>query len=630
MSIKWYFPSTGGGRKAGLNDSGIETFKDKPIRSLAREICQNSLDAAIKGKKAIVEFNTFTINSNDFPDVEGFRDILARCKDYAILERNEKAESFFTEALEKINGSHITMLRISDFNTTGLVGSNWDGLIEKAGSSNKENEKLGSFGIGKNAPFACSDFRTVFYSTLTETEQKSKGVSILTTFKLGEYPDGSDNVSQAIGFWGEVGNNNIAPISKMINLDVNFRRESTGTDIYVSAFNMQSKDDFKRKIISEVLDSFLLAIWNEKLAVKVDEIEINKDTLQKVVDNFRDSLNPNTIFGLELLSDAQLEWHQLPIKMAKNLPLGNIKFGFKIKMDGTNKIAMIRSSGMKILDRTNLCKTLRYVGIGIIEGDLLNKFLRDLESPLHDKWEADRYGNPAQARAILKDINNAMSDKLNEVAASLFDEQIDIEGAGEYLPDEVEPEGKNPITTQQTDFDKIISIEKKIIKKARSVAHLETDEIGDDLSSLSKTEGAATDGEGFEGLHYQGSKRHGIGEKDTDEVGLGDGQDELKSFISVKTKNIRVICLNKREGVYRISFVPTENSTKAYVEIIKLAEQNEKMPIEIVSVVTQDITIKKNKIGYLTLQKDVVNSIDFKIAETEYSAMEVKIYAYQG
>ena len=50
MSIKWYFPSTGGGRKAGLNDSGIETFKDKPIRSLAREICQNSLDAAIKGK----------------------------------------------------------------------------------------------------------------------------------------------------------------------------------------------------------------------------------------------------------------------------------------------------------------------------------------------------------------------------------------------------------------------------------------------------------------------------------------------------------------------------------------------------------------------------------------------------
>ena len=362
----------------------------------------------------------------------------------------------------------------------------------------------------------------------------------------------------------------------------------------------------------------------------MDGTEINKDTLQKVVDEFKDFLNANTVFGLELLSDPQLEWHKLPIKMAKNLPLGNIKFGFKIKMEGTNKIAMIRSSGMKILDRTNLCKTLRYVGIGIIEGELLNKFLRDLESPLHDKWEADRYGNPAQARAILKDINNAMSDKLNEIAASLFDEQIDIEGAGEYLPDEVENEGKNPITAPQADFDKIIAVETKVIKKARSVAHLETDEIGEDLSSLSQAEGEAADGESFEGLHYQGRKSHGQGEKESEEVGFGDGKDEMKSFITVKSKNIRVICLNKREGLYRITFIPAESSTKAYIEVVKLAEQNEKTPMQIVSVLKQDVTIKNNKIGYFTLQKDVVNTIDFKIAETDYSAMEVKIYAYQG
>ena len=62
----------------------------------------------------------------------------------------------------------------------------------------------------------------------------------------------------------------------------------------------------------------------------MDGTEINKDTLQKVVDEFKDFLNANTVFGLELLSDPQLEWHKLPIKMAKNLPLGNIKFGFKL------------------------------------------------------------------------------------------------------------------------------------------------------------------------------------------------------------------------------------------------------------------------------------------------------------
>ena len=104
----------------------------------------------------------------------------------------------------------------------------------------------------------------------------------------------------------------------------------------------------------------------------------------------------------------------------------------------------------------------------------------------------------------------------------------------------------------------------------------------------------------------------------------------MKSFTTVKSKNIRVICLNKREGLYRIAFIPTERSTKAYIEVIKLAEQNEKTPMKIVSVLKQDVMIKNNKIGYFTLQKDVVNTIDFKIAETDYSAMEVKIYAYQG
>lgn len=629
MSIKWYFPSTGGGRKSGLNDGNIETFKDNPYKSLAREICQNSLDAAKKGKVAIVEFSTFTIDSKDFPDVEGFRDVLSRCKDYACQEKNDRTENFFNIALEKINNKTISMLRISDFNTTGLVGTNWDDLVDIAGNSGKSGDKLGSFGIGKHAPFACSDFRTVFYSTLTETEQKSKGVATLMSFKLGENEDGSDDMSQATGFWGDVGASNISPIFEMLNLDKSFLRESSGTDIYVSALNMTSKDDFKKKIIAEVLDSFLLAIWNKKLEVKVDGTVISKETLAKVVEEFKDAINPSAVFELEILLDESLEWHVLPIKISNTLQLGNIKLGFKIREDGTNKIAMFRSSGMKILDRTNLCKTLRYVGIGIIEGELLNKFLRDLEPPEHDKWLTTRSDNPTQAKTILKDINNVIIDKLNEVAANLFDGYVDIEGAGDYLPDETEVDGKNPIQTPQVDFDKIISVETKVIKKPRSVAHLETDEIGEDLSSLGEVEGQATEGEGYEGLHYQGRKIHGEGEKETEEVGLGQGEDNLKSFISVKAKDIRVICLNKKSRLYRVAFVPNESSTKAYLEISKLAEQSEKMPVEILSVETEGLFVDKNKIKFFTLEKNSITSIEFKILEDEYSAMEVKVYAYQ-
>ena len=43
MKYFWKFPSTNGGQEYGFNDEGIEHFKSNPVKSLAREICQNSL-----------------------------------------------------------------------------------------------------------------------------------------------------------------------------------------------------------------------------------------------------------------------------------------------------------------------------------------------------------------------------------------------------------------------------------------------------------------------------------------------------------------------------------------------------------------------------------------------------------
>ena len=60
---KWEFPTTGGGKKTGFNESGIQFFNDDTLLSLAREICQNSLDA--KNDKntdpVVVEFHSFRL-----------------------------------------------------------------------------------------------------------------------------------------------------------------------------------------------------------------------------------------------------------------------------------------------------------------------------------------------------------------------------------------------------------------------------------------------------------------------------------------------------------------------------------------------------------------------------------------
>ena len=46
--LEWTFPSVPKCEEKGLNDSGVEMFRGDTIVSLAREICQNSLDAAIR------------------------------------------------------------------------------------------------------------------------------------------------------------------------------------------------------------------------------------------------------------------------------------------------------------------------------------------------------------------------------------------------------------------------------------------------------------------------------------------------------------------------------------------------------------------------------------------------------
>lgn len=132
----------------------------------------------------------------------------------------------------------VPFLRISDFNTTGLLGSKdeyntpWCNLTKSSGASDKAGTSGGSFGIGKFAPFACSEFRTVFYSTLDiENVTAFQGISRITSFRREEDGD----ITAGVGYYG---NRDNQPVYSQLNLDPNFRREKgqTGTDVYIAGF----------------------------------------------------------------------------------------------------------------------------------------------------------------------------------------------------------------------------------------------------------------------------------------------------------------------------------------------------------------------------------------------------------
>ena len=637
MSLsKWCFPSNSGGDEQGLNNSLIETFNDSPIKSLAREIVQNSLDAALSGKQVIVEFKTFNLIRDAFPGYLELSEVMAKCQEFA---RNEKTIKFFEDAIKVLASGKIHFLRISDFNTRGLCGSDkergtdWSNLVRSTGSSDKSGEKGGSFGIGKGAPFACSALRTVFYSTLDcEGKKASQGVARLTSFKLGKFDDGSDDIAQGVGYFGIQEPHKILPNNEMLVLDESFKRETSGTDIYIAGLReniYQDTNELQATIINEVLDGFIMAIWDEKLEIRVNSFVINKVTIPSIIEKFKDKLSPSTIMSFELLSKA-VEWETIDISIA-NIKIGSIKLAISLRHDGNNKISMIRSTGMKILDKDKLCPTMRFVGIALIEGRKLNERLIKLENPSHNKWEPKRF-DPATSQKLLNTMYDLIKDKLNEFAEKTFSSTVDIEGAGEFLPDDISA-GENNQSTKKTEvINRIVNIEKKVKTKVDSIANLSTFEIGEDLREQVDSEGNIIEGTDEEGFMHHGGQSHGNGERDPEEVSFEEGNaNSGKKVVLVKAKHFRIFCIDKKNQFYRLIFTPNESSKKAYLAINKIAELSEKEPVKVLSVKGIDNpTIIKNKVGYVELEDGSTKSIDVQIEGQDYCSMEVKIYAYKG
>lgn len=638
MSLsKWCFPSNSGGDEQGLNNSLIETFNDSPIKSLAREIVQNSLDAALMGKQAIVEFKSFSLIRDAFPGCAELSNIMAKCQQFA---RNEKTVKFFEEAKKVLASDKIHFLRISDFNTKGLRGSDkergtdWSNLVRSTGSSDKNGEKGGSFGIGKGAPFACSALRTVFYSTLDcDGKMASQGVSRLTSFKLGKFEDGSDDIAQGVGYFGIQEPHKILPNNEMLVLDESFKRETSGTDIYVAGLReniYQDTNELQATIINEVLDGFIMAIWNEKLEVRVNSFVINKTTLPAIIDKFKDKLGSSTIMNYELLS-KDVKWETIDISIA-NVKIGSLKLAISLRHDGNNKISMIRSTGMKILDKDKLCPTMRFVGIAVVEGKVLNERLIKLENPSHNKWEPKRF-DPATSQKLLNTMYDLIKDKLNEFAEKTFSSTVDIEGAGEFLPDDISAdEEKQPTTKKSEVTNRIVNIDKTIKTKVDSAANLSTFEIGDDLREKVDDEGTIIEGTDESGFMHHGGKPHGNGERDPEDVSFEDGDGSTgKKVVLVKAKHFRIFCIDKKNQFYRLIFTPNESSKKAYLAINKVAELSEKDAVTILSVKGIDNpTIAKNKVGYIELEEGITKAINIQIEGQDYCSMEVKIYAYKG
>ena len=155
------FLSNEGDIDVGLGDAGIETFRDTPYASIARECGQNSSDARSKNPVCL-SFDLIEVNSSEIPSLESFRSSIDCCLKKARESDIEKEVGFFERAKNSLSKDSIKILKISDTNTKGLIGPCVQGtpfhsLLKGSGVSVKNDPTSGgSFGIGKNAAFAVS------------------------------------------------------------------------------------------------------------------------------------------------------------------------------------------------------------------------------------------------------------------------------------------------------------------------------------------------------------------------------------------------------------------------------------------------------------------------------------------
>lgn len=610
MDNKWSFPINEDDSQTGISDSGIETFREDMYSSLARETCQNSMDAKLKDKDyARIEFKLSYANQRELEDHQALIEAFRKSNTHGEQLRDAKTIEFFTRGLEVLSSEKIPILRISDFNTTGLTGSSerygsdWVNLIKNSGISQKSGTSGGSYGIGKSAPFACTDTRTILYSTLDKNGiEASQGVSRIISFL-----DENDRFTTGTGYFGKGTN----PIHKQLSLDPNFTREDSGTDLYLVGF--KDETDWKDKVIKSILEGFLLAVYDEKLVVQVEDVLINKDSLDSLINKYKEDTDMYRAYNYyQVLTSPKTHVKRHTIK-----DLGDIEVLVLLEQ-GFHKRALIsRINGMKIFDMAYISTDISFAAIVRLVDEDVNAFFRLLEPPAHDKWVAGLYEkNKSLATRRIGEVRAAVKKIVEDLGQDSISAEMDVAGLGEYLPD------------MEDIFDS--KAEEKEEKKKQSILDIKEISATED-KPRAKVKEEIDDGQFDDGGEYAGGKPDGPpNDSDGGEGGGGTytsgGNNQASKIKRLSLVNKRVIHMG--DNLYRL-LLKVEKPYKSGYFRFSIAGESSNERVVVLECITDSnfkIESKKDRINFTN--NDLETDLDMMI-EIDYDepcSLEVDYY----
>lgn len=609
--VKWRFPASGHAERKGISSGDTEAFKKSPFSAFAREILQNSIDARDSDEEpTIVEFELFELETSSIPGLEDLKNQIRRCKEF--WAHKEEYVKEYSEMLTRLEEKTITCLRVSDFNTTGLIGvetndpkeNKFLALAKGTGVSEKTGlVSGGSKGVGKNAAFLMSSIKTVFYATKTNRSLNGSagtyggfmGVAELVSGYIDDSDVENRDYTQGIGYYSCDDLN--SAIHEIMSVKPNYqeRKSRTGTDIFIIGFN--SDDEWKKEVINSILDSFMSTIVRGQLEVNVDGIEITKETIQDVVYNetiISKTFRSGIISQYRLLTDGdKVKVYDIETEYG-NCELYILPYSKEDENLATHKCVMIRHPLMKIKDEP-LGSSFRVSAMCIIGDGKLGQILRSIENPQHIDWEPKRVQNSSQRKEIenvIKSIRNQIKDKVIECLQIGNETPLDPNGAGDYLPDVDVGDANSDINGNQKPIESVsvskpkenINFEKNATQENDDGKGIQPDigDVDDEIEGNISHPSGENDTSG--GGHHPGSESSG--EKSGDNI--------IFKRYNMSGVRYKVISTNKSKGQLRVVFIAPDDYENCYLSISMLDDSNEPTPVKILSMKCNGLEIAGN------------------------------------
>jgi hypothetical protein len=447
-SIDLQFLPNPGEEVEGLGHAGIETFRNDPHSSAARETGQNSIDARASSPVSI-SYDLLELSRSDIPGIDALQEAIEICLRSA---GSSKDLAFLSNAKRVCAEATIRVLAIKDYNTTGATGPSVPGtafhsLVKSSGVSVKGHEHSGgSFGIGKNAVFAVSDLRTVFYST--RYTDKSGNPAFLAQGKsilLSHTNSAGQHVRQT-GYWGFP---KFEAVSDPGALPEWLKREELGTSVYVIGF--QESTDWRERLTCSLIQNFFSAIHKSEITFSIDKgnHKIGAETLESFLNNpaLRDVAAKHDQvdeFDLAvalrecLVSDAAIQSDiELP-------GIGPVRMRVLVR-DGLPKKVVIIRNGMVITDNLQyfgdkLSRFPMYRDFAAIvtpTEDAGSTFIKGLEDPRHKDLSPAGLSDEAarnRAKIVVKRLIKEIRNFIKSQALSEFDSEVRADEMREFFP----------------------------------------------------------------------------------------------------------------------------------------------------------------------------------------------------